>query len=199
MPKWRMAAEVTAAWIAAAGAAIAAAASIWATLRTERQRRDAELMVEALEYFERSQRRSVGIAALTVLREGRPGTWKEYRKAVSELFYRQLLYLFAHGENRWKAHEISNIEGMADWLLAVDMPPLTSEMGKQLSAAMDRYIETWKRLPPPQKSGNDADPEAVAHLVKRIDTWQTKLKMIDSTSAGSPTGSEAGVGGQPSG
>ena len=106
-----MDAEVLAAWIAAAAAIVAAAVNVYFTLLNETLRRDAEMMVTALGYFEgRSQRRSAGIAALEVLRN-RPKAWRNYRETVRQLFYRQLLYLFAHGTNRWEAHE----EGLFMW------------------------------------------------------------------------------------
>jgi len=109
--------QVVAAWIAAAAAIVAAAVNIYFTLFNERRRRDAEMMITALGYFEgKSQRRSAGIAALEVLRS-RSKAWNEYRETVRQLFYRQLLYLFPHGVNRWETHEVANMEQMAVWLL----------------------------------------------------------------------------------
>ncbi len=219
-------AEVTAAWIAAGAAIVAALASVIVTAWTERrrrqaestlaaerlqaeltlaaqrlqaestlaaerqkaestlaaerqkaeatlaaERRDAELILAALGYFQGSQRRSVGIAALRVLNNRRG--WNEYQVAVSQLFYRQLLYLFAHAGNRWQAHEISNIEGMTDWLLDGKMP-VDQEMRDQLRAAMARYELTWEQGLS-DKAGEEADDEAVDHLVKRIEEWRALL------------------------
>jgi hypothetical protein len=106
------------------------------------ERRDSELIVAAVEYFQGSQRRSVGIAALAVLRE-RPA-WTEYRATVSQPFYRQLLYLIGHADNRWQAHEIANIEGMTDWLLEGDMS-LTSDMSRRLHESMPAIRLSGKR------------------------------------------------------
>lgn len=168
-----MAADVTSAWIAAAAAGVTAGFNIVFTLRTERKRRDAELLVHALEYFQGSQRRGVGIAALRVLQKRDPATWTDYRETVAYLFYRQLLYLFTDGENRWKAHEISNIEGMAEWLLCDERPRLDSKTWKQmrqhLCEAMTHYEQTWAN---PEIKKRDPDRAAVEHLLHRIEEWK---------------------------
>jgi hypothetical protein len=179
MSKWRMAGGVIAAWIAAGAAVAVAVVNLVVTLRTERQRRDAELIVAALEHFQGgSQPRSVGIAALKVL-DGRAG-WELYRDTVAQLFYRQLLYLFAQGKNRWQAHEISNIEGMTQWLFAGDLP-VTLDMRQQLDLAMERYKKTWKeRQELPEDKRADDDPEAIKHLVGKIAEWQRRLRVRGS-------------------
>jgi hypothetical protein len=127
-------------------------------------------VLAALAYFQGSQNRSVGIAALSVLSE-RPG-WNEYRSAVSQLFYRQLLYLFAHAGNRWKAHEVSNIEGMTDWLLNGDMP-VTPEMKRHLRAAMGRYADAWNEVSGEVRE--KADSDAVDDLIVRIKEWRKSI------------------------
>jgi hypothetical protein len=189
--------EVTAAVIAAAVAAVVGVANLVGTVWIEQKRRnaertlaaeqqnaertlaaeqrDAELIVAALGYFQKSQRRSVGIAALDVLHNRR--AWNEYRGAVSQLFYRQLLYLFAHGENRWQAHEISNIEGMTEWLLDGKMS-ITPEMKCRLSGVMGRYEEAWnekQRQSKEEQRKGDPDPESVTYLINRIGDWRHSL------------------------
>lgn len=178
--------EVTAAVIAAAVAAVVGVANLVGTVLIEQKRRnaertlaaeqrDAELIVAALGYFQRSQRRSVGIAALDVLRNRR--AWNEYRGAVSQLFYRQLLYLFAHGENRWQAHEIANIEAMTEWLLDGNMS-MTPDMKCRLSGVMGSYEEAWKekqRQSEKERREGDPDPESVEYLRKRIGDWRHLL------------------------
>jgi hypothetical protein len=166
-----MAAEVTAAWIAAAASIAAAVANIGVGLVTERKRRDAELIANALEYFQGSQRRSVGLAALAVLRTRRRAAWNEYKETIAELFYRQLLYLLTDGENRWKAHEISNIEGMANWLIRGELPRLEPEMQRELHSAMTRYKTTKEH----GKREKGADPEAIDRLSTKISEWQAAL------------------------
>jgi hypothetical protein len=173
--------EVTAAWIAAGAAIVAALASVTVAVWSERKRRQAEsvlaaerrdldLVLAALGYFQGSQNRSVGIAALSVL-SGRRG-WNEYRGAVSQLFYRQLLYLFAHAGNRWQAHEVSNIGGMTDWLLNGDIP-VTPEMKRHLRAAMSRYENAWERVS--DEVREKADTEAVADLIVQIKEWRKSI------------------------
>ena len=138
--------------------------------RIERERRDAELLVTAFQYFKESQRRSVGIAALAVLRQRSNEAWTETQGAVRGLFYRQLLYLFAHGRNRWQAHEISNMEAMTEWLLTDDSP-LQSPMSDRLLSAMTSYRNAWD----PKTAPPEADADAVDYLLKRIEEWQPKL------------------------
>src|ERR1044072_3206443 len=142
----------------------------------ERGRRDAELLVTALDYFKESQRRSVGIAALEVLRRRSNQAWTESQEAVRELFYRQLLYLFAHGRNRWQAHEISNMEGMTERLLKAGSP-LEHPMSEQrLLSAMTRYTEDWNELVREKKVPDEADGDAVDPLRLPIGQWQAQVE-----------------------
>jgi len=177
-----MSPEVKAALIGGGVAVIAMVINTWVVLRNERKRRegearmergrrDAELLVTALQYFKESQRRSVGIAALTVFRWRSNETWTESQVAVRDLFYRQLLYLFAHGKNRWQAHEISNMEAMTEWLLTDDSP-LQPPKSDRLLSAMTSYRKAWDD---PTTAPHEADADAVKYLLKRIEKWQTKL------------------------
>jgi hypothetical protein len=188
-----MAPEVKAALIGGAVAGIGVMINNWVVLRNDRKRRegearmergrrDAELLVTALQYFKESQRRSVGIAALAVLRQRSNEAWTESQGAVRDLYYRQLLYLFAHGKNRWQAHEISNMEAMTESLLTDDSP-LQRPMSDRLLSAMTRYKTTWD----PKKAPREADVDAVEYLLERIEKWQTKLN-------GGEGGTERGLG-----
>ncbi|XVU21919.1 hypothetical protein ACQPZJ_32235 [Actinoplanes sp. CA-054009] len=162
-----MAPEVVAAWIAAAVAAGAAAANLYFSLHSERRRRDAEMMVTALAYFEgRSQRRSAGLAALEVLKS-RSSAWAEYRDTVRQLFYRQLLYLFPHGENRWDSHEVANIERMAEWLLdGKSLPTPSDDMRDRIRSAVERYAEDWSRVPAEKRKAYDGP--FIDQVIKRV-------------------------------
>lgn len=164
-----MAPQVIAAWIAAAAAIGAAMVNIYFTLFNERRRRDAEMMITALGYFEgKSQRRSVGIAALEVLRN-RSKAWNEYREAVRQLFYRQLLYLFPHGTNRWETHEVANMEQMTEWLLdGKILPAPSAEMRNRLRLAVERYATDWANLRPEERKAYDTS--SVDQMLKRIRT-----------------------------
>jgi len=164
-----MAPQVIAAWIAAAAAIGAAAVNIYFTLFNERRRRDAEMMITALGYFEgKSQRRSAGIAALEVLRS-RSKAWNEYRETVRQLFYRQLLYLFPHGVNRWETHEAANMEQMAVWLLdGKTLPAIDGHMRNRIHLAVERYETDWANLRADERKKYDTN--SVGHMLARVHT-----------------------------
>jgi len=175
-----MAPQVVAAWIAAAAAIGAAAVNIYFTLFNERRRRDAEMMITALGYFEgKSQRRSVGIAALEVLRS-RSKAWNEYRETVRQLFYRQLLYLFSHGVNRWETHEVANMEQMAVWLLdGKTLPAIDEHMRNRIHLAVKRYETDWANLRAEERK--EYDTNSVGKMLERV---RTLMGDADYTKAG---------------
>ncbi len=180
--------EVIAAFVAAGAAILAAGANAFITHSTAQQRRDAEMTLTALQHFEgHSQPRSVGIAALTVLRGNRK-VWMRSRDMVAQLFYRQLLYLYSHGKNRWQAHEISNMEAMTEWLLS-DMdilPAPTQSMRKALRQAMSRYKEDWVSLP--EGAREKARDNPVEPLLACMDRWRKsdRLKFEEDGSSEPP-------------
>jgi hypothetical protein len=130
---------VIAAWIGAGSAIILAAADLIYRFSAGRREQDRQMFITALEHFQGSQRRSVGIAALTVLRD-RGQAWRSYRDTTRQLFYSQLLYLYRHASNRWQEHEISNIVEMTSWLFENKyLGPLPEHMKEPLLAAMKAY------------------------------------------------------------
>jgi hypothetical protein len=102
------------------GALVGALFALLTDRRSQKRKRQEDMVLSALEHFGGgSQRRSVGIAALQVVLD-RASVEKEYRETVARLYFAQLLYLFVHGSNRWESHEIANIEAMTNWLLVTD-------------------------------------------------------------------------------
>ena len=94
----------------------------------------------AISYFTgRSQPRSVGIAALRIVRSYNQ-EWPLYQEAIRDLLQKQLIYLLAHGDNRWEAHEVANMEDMGDWIiLSGDFSPLSETRQEDLALAMEEY------------------------------------------------------------
>jgi hypothetical protein len=170
--------EVVAAYVAAGAAAFSAAVSFFATAWSGRRQRAADMIVAALALFEGgSQSRSTGIAALRALSK-RTG-WRTYRDTVSELFYSQLLYLFAHGRNRWESHEVANITAMADWLLCEGSLKFEDQGDKdRLCATMIRYVTDWNTIPNKElsKHGGTPDESGVRYLIQKIAQWGPILK-----------------------
>lgn len=172
--------EVLAAYVAAGAAIVATAANYYAVVSTGRRQRAADLIVAALGRFEGgSQRRSAGIAALRALSKG--PQWHEYQDAVGVLFYSQLLYLFAHGSNRWESHEVANMTEMADWLLCEGSLKFEDQGDKdRLWSAMIRYITDYHNPLVPDdelhKHGGTPDTSAVKYLEEEIERWGPILK-----------------------
>jgi hypothetical protein len=171
---------VQAAIVTGAAALGAAVAGFLSDLVQERRQRSADLIIAALGNFGGgSQRRSVGIAALQVLKE-KSGAWKDYRDTVRKLYYAQLLYLFVHGSNRWEAHEITNMEAMMDWLVTRDnLAPATWDPGeaKRLTDAMDKYSKDYVSLSPEdrRKEGGRPDEASIKHIRSRMSGWKKSL------------------------
>jgi hypothetical protein len=114
-----------------------------------------------------SQKRSIGIAALRIVEQDE-GAWLHYRDAVASLLYAQLLYLFAHGENRWESHEIANIVSMTDWL--IDRAAFS-----ELSAdRKDLLIEEMTAYGTDAKS-HEKSP-AINNIVGKLAGWQSRLR-----------------------
>ncbi|WP_431040835.1 hypothetical protein ACQUSR_02305 [Streptomyces sp. P1-3] len=209
--------QVTAAYIAASAAGATAVVGLLATVWNGRWQRSAEMLMSALKQFEgQSQPRSAGIAALRVLSQkrvlklpwgsvplplGAAAAWRSYQETVSELFYRQLLYLFAHGRNRWQSHEIENIIAMTDWLLSgksLEFDDADKKM--HLYGAMTRYLDDWRMIVKAESkrlgSRPDAsekieerlrkvgDVSAVSRLEGKIAKWEKSLKEAKVSGAG---------------
>lgn len=164
-----MAGEVYAAFIAAAAAVAVAAGDLVDRHTVERRRRESEMLVAALDHFKESQRRSVGIATLAVLQNGK--TWKDNRGTIQQLFYLQLVYLYEHGQNRWQAHEIANIEMMTSWLLEPSyLGPPAENMKEPLCNSMSVYrSQQFAKLD--DDVMKKASQAAVTRLQGRIDKW----------------------------
>jgi hypothetical protein len=165
-----MAPEVVAALIAAGIATVLASVDLVDRYGVERRKQEQQMFLTALEHMQGSQRRSIGIAALTILRD-RDRTWRKYRSTIRELFYRQLLYLYVHGENRWQAHEVANIEAMTAWLFDNKLlGPMSVEMRTQLAKVMKVYAQQqFDNLP--KEVRNKGSQESVQHLQDRIKKW----------------------------
>jgi hypothetical protein len=144
-----MDAEVNAAWIAAAAAAIVAGVNGYLGVRAGRRQRDTDLMVNALTHFVGgSQERSAGIAALRVLRgpTGRDSrNWRRYGSAVGTLFSSQAIYVLSAGGNRWQAHEVANVIGMVEWLLKDRNLAIDVASNEPLTRAMMKYCDDCTR------------------------------------------------------
>jgi hypothetical protein len=113
-----------------------------------------------------SQKRSIGIAALQIV-EKDEAIWPHYRDAVASLLYAQLLYLFAHGSNRWESHEITNIVSMTDWLIdPTAFPELSADRKKLLSKEMKVYLN---------EANSHGRTPAIDHIVGKLDGWQQRL------------------------
>jgi hypothetical protein len=128
------------------------------------------LVMTAVGYFEGgSQKRTIGITSLRAVAES-TADWARYRVSIAGLFYAQLLYLFRHGDNRWAAHEIANMESMADWLLLDNVfPSLAPEHKLRLLDALDRY----------QAEAVDQDVPAKDKLLEKLGTWRAVLSAPD--------------------
>ena len=167
--------EVLAAYVAAGAAIVSTAVNYYTVVSSGRKQRAADLIVAALGQFEGgSQKRSAGIAALRVLSRG--PEWHEYRDTVAELFYSQLLYLFAHGRNRWESHEVANMTVMADWLLCEGSLKFDDQGDKdRLCSAMIRYVTDYHNPLVPDKEldkhGGTPDTGAVQYLEEKVALW----------------------------
>ena len=134
------------------------------------------MFITALEYFQGSQRRSVGIAALTVIRDRRQAC-RSYRDTTRQLFYSQLLYLYKHASNRWQEHEISNIVVMTSWLFDDKyLGPLPGYMKEPLLTIMEAYrSQDLDKLAP--KAKEHGSKSAVTRLQDCIrDDWNQSSK-----------------------
>ena len=131
-----------------------------------RKQEFATLTSTALGYFTgKSQPRSVGIAALRIVRTY-SDQWPACQGAIRDLLQKQLIYLLVHGENRWEAHEVANIEDMGDWLLlSGDFDPLSETRQQDLAAAVDQY----------ERDAPDPPSNAVSGLLWAFKTWRPKL------------------------
>jgi hypothetical protein len=167
---------VIAAWIGAGSAIILAAADLIYRFSAGRHAQDRQMFITALEYFQGSQRRSVGIAALTVIHD-RGQVWNSYRDTTRQLFYSQLLYLYEHASNRWQEHEISNIVVMTSWLFDDKyLGPLPERMKEPLFEAMEVYrSQDFDKLD--AKVKERSSKAAVNRLQSSISgDWQPKLR-----------------------
>lgn len=120
---------------------------------------------------------SDAVSALPLLRcsKDRAKAWDEYRDTITQLYYRQLLYLFVHGNNRWEAHEVAHMEQMTEWLLDGGvLPPPSETMKERLANAMTSYKQDWEALP--RERRDTADDQSVDYLLRRIDQWQSGLR-----------------------
>jgi hypothetical protein len=113
-----------------------------------------------------SQERSVGIAALRIV-EHDVGAWLRYRDAIASLFYAQLVYLFAHGRNRWESHEIANMVSIMHWLLEPEAFP-------QLSASPKDQLIREMKLYGAEAATRDSSP-AIDEIVGKLAGWQASL------------------------
>jgi hypothetical protein len=173
---------VIAAWIAAGSAVILAAVDLIYRFYAGRRDQDRRMFITALEHFQGSQRRSVGIAGLTVLRDRRKA-WGSYRDTVRQLFYSQLLYLYAHGSNRWQEHEIANIIEMTRWLFNDKyLGPLPEHMKESLLSVMKTYAsQDFDSLDPDVKK--HGSKSGVKRLQEHISKdWKPKLEKATGSS-----------------
>ena len=167
---------VIAAWIGAGAAILLAAVDLIYRFSAGRREQDRQMFITALEYFQGSQRRSVGIAALTVIRDRRKA-WRSYRDTTRQLFYSQLLYLYRHASNRWQEHEISNIVVMTSWLFDDKyLGPLPGYMKEPLLTVMEAYrSQDFDKLEPKVKE--HGSKSAVTRLQGCIrNDWKPKLE-----------------------
>ncbi|MGC5075675.1 hypothetical protein [Agrococcus sp. DT81.2] len=170
---------LTAPLIGLTGALVGVIATVVVTTSTSRTQREDELVMSALSHLVGgSQHRTAGIAALHVLRGaavkgGRAGRWHRYRSAIDALVYAQLLYLLMHGGNRGQAHEIANMDSMAEWLFDGDAAELRDEQKRvQLQEAMQRYA----RAP----ATSESEVDTTRWMQRRIENhWLARLAKID--------------------
>jgi hypothetical protein len=177
---------VVAAWIGAGAAVILAMLDLIYRFSAGRRQQDRQMFITALEHFQGSQRRSVGIAGLTVLRD-RQKTWRLYQDTMRQLFYSQLLYLYAHGSNRWQEHEISNITEMTRWLFSDKyLGPLPDHMKEPLLSVMETYAsQSFDALDDDVKK--KGSKSAVNRLQSNIwKDWKPKLERTTGSSGPPP-------------
>jgi hypothetical protein len=91
------------------------------------------------------------------------------------LLYRQLVYLYSHGTNRWAAHEIANIAGMTELLLTDSTlsNEITLTMRQRLLAAMATYKHDSTAVT--THSHTDVDRASINDLINQGDQWTNKL------------------------
>jgi hypothetical protein len=176
-------------------AVITTVVSMWTTRKqlkeaadVARKERMSATLVTALGYFTGgSQNRSVGIAAIRGLQE----KWvigTEYRDTLVALLRGQLLYLLAHGSNRWESHEVGNIQAMVEMYLDLESRGSSSHGMKQLADAMDRYRLEWDHQGEPEVPGGRANKTMVIALIGKMSDWKKELGQPEGAAV-----SESGV------
>lgn len=156
--------------------------TIWATRKqlketadAARRERASSSLVTALGYFTGgSQNRSVEISAIRGL-EGKKDLGEQFRNTVVPLFRGQLLYLLAHGSNRWESHEVGNIREMMTIYLELAPGCASSKDMREVGNALQRYRDEWEQRNVPKVPGGNANEDMVERLLEDVDGWRKEL------------------------